>query len=103
MEKLYTSKTFLKMAGGRMHTPHPNPPHPPLANGHKLQKPSKESGMFQPLSTISFFFLLKGRVKRGGGHGKMPPKYAPGAQPPQNIAGQGAGFRPYRRPRFNSP
>ena len=22
MEKLYTSKTFLKMAGGRMHTPH---------------------------------------------------------------------------------
>ena len=23
MEKLYTSKTFLKMAGGGMHTPHP--------------------------------------------------------------------------------
>ena len=22
MEKLYTLKTFLKMAGGRMHTPH---------------------------------------------------------------------------------
>ena len=25
MKKLYTSKTFLKMAGGRMHTPHPTP------------------------------------------------------------------------------
>ena len=23
MEKFYTSKTFLKMAGGMMHTPHP--------------------------------------------------------------------------------
>ena len=25
MEKLYTSKTFLKMAGGRMDVPHPYP------------------------------------------------------------------------------
>ena len=25
MEKLHTSKVFLKMAGGRMHTPHPTP------------------------------------------------------------------------------
>ena len=25
MEKLYASKTFLKTAGGRMHTPHPTP------------------------------------------------------------------------------
>ena len=25
MEKLHTSKTILKMAGGRMHTSHPNP------------------------------------------------------------------------------
>ena len=23
MEKFYASKTFLKMAGGKMHTPHP--------------------------------------------------------------------------------
>ena len=37
MEKLYTSKTFLKMAGGRMHTPHPTPHG--SAPGHKLQKP----------------------------------------------------------------
>ena len=25
MEKFYASKAFLKMAAGRMHTPHPNP------------------------------------------------------------------------------
>ena len=25
MEKLYASKAFLKVAGGRMHTPHPTP------------------------------------------------------------------------------
>ena len=31
MKKLYRSKTFLKMAGGRMDTPHPTPPDPPLA------------------------------------------------------------------------
>ena len=35
MEKLYTSKTFLKVAGERGSAP-----------GHKLQKPSKESGIF---------------------------------------------------------
>ena len=39
MEKLYTSKTFLKMAGGRMHTPHATPLDLPLAvnrDGHLL-------------------------------------------------------------------
>ena len=51
MEKLYTSKTFLKMAGGGMHTPHPTPRSAP---GHKLQQPSKESGIFQSLGTINF-------------------------------------------------
>ena len=44
MEKLYTSKTFLKMAGGKWHTPHPTSPG--SASGHKLQKPSKKSGIF---------------------------------------------------------
>ena len=46
-----------------------------LATGHKLQKPSKESGMFQSLGTISFvLFLLKGRVKkREGWHNAPPP------------------------------
>ena len=45
-----------------------------LATGHKLQKPSKESGMFQSLGTISFvLFLLKGRVKKGEGWHNGPP------------------------------
>ena len=51
-----------------------------LATGHKLQKPSKESGTFQSLGTISFvLFLLKGRVKKGEGwHNGPPSEYAPG-------------------------
>ena len=65
MEKLCASKTFFEMAGGGMHTlvlP------PGSAPGHQLQKPSKDSGIFQSLGTISFFFILfKGRVKREGG------------------------------------
>ena len=35
MEKLYTSKTFSKMAGERMHTSHPTPLDPPLAICYK--------------------------------------------------------------------
>ena len=31
MEKLFTSKAFLKMTGRRTHTPHPTPLDPPLA------------------------------------------------------------------------
>ena len=54
MKKLYSPKTFLKMAGGRMHTPHPTPLNPSLALCYRLQKPSKESGVFQSLGTISF-------------------------------------------------
>ena len=50
MEKLYTSKTCLKMAG-RMHTPHPTPL---IRPGHKLQKPLKEYGIFQSLGIIGF-------------------------------------------------
>ena len=66
MEKLHTSKTFSKRLGGECM---------PLilVPGHKLQKPSKESDLFQSLGTINFFFLLKGGVKRGEGQGTMPP------------------------------
>ena len=31
----YASKTFLKMAGGRMHTPRPTPLDPPLAISYR--------------------------------------------------------------------
>ena len=40
MEKLYTSKTFLKMTDGRMHTFHPTPLDPPLAISYRNQQKS---------------------------------------------------------------
>ena len=51
--------------------------HPPKSvPRHKLQKPSKESGIFQSLDIINFFFTKR---KSQRGHGTMPPpKYAPG-------------------------
>ena len=78
MEKLYISKTFLKMTGGRMHTPHPTYL-PVSASGHKLQKPSKKFGIFQSLGTINFVLFTKRQSQRGEGreHGP-PPKYVPG-------------------------
>ena len=48
MKKLYASTTFLKMAGGRMHTSHPIFGSAP---GHKLRKLAKESGIFQSLGS----------------------------------------------------
>ena len=69
MKKLYISKTFLKKAGGRKHAPHPILPR--SVPGHKLQKPSKESGIFQSHGTIYFinFSLTKrqSQVERTGG------------------------------------
>ena len=53
MEKLYTSKAFLKMAGGKMHAHSLCYPHG-SAPGHMLQKLLKESGIFQSLGTINF-------------------------------------------------
>ena len=38
MEKLYASKTFLKMAGEWVHTPHPTPLDPPLAISYRTIK-----------------------------------------------------------------
>ena len=52
---------IFEMAGGRMHAPHP------IAPGHKLQKPSKESGLFQSLGTINFFFFTKRRSQKRWG------------------------------------
>ena len=71
MEKLCTSKAFLKMDGERMHTPRPTPLDPPLAISYKnLQKSLAYFSHLAPLIFCSC--LLKGRVKRGG-HGAMPP------------------------------
>ena len=57
MEKLYFSKTYLKMGGEGDTFPSSHPPG--SAPGHKLQKPSTKSGIFQAES------------KKG--HGTMPP------------------------------
>ena len=52
---------------------------PESAPGRKLQKPLKESDIFQSLAPLILFFLLKGRVKRrGGAWPNGPPKYASG-------------------------
>ena len=76
MKKLYTSKRFSKTTGGSMHTPHLPPP-PRSAASHKLQKPSKESGIFQSHGTIDFVnFLLKDKITwrgPGRGDGTTPP------------------------------
>ena len=58
MEKLYTSKTFLKMAVGGC-VPLILPP------GHKLQKPLKEFGIFYSLDT---------RAGAKGARGPAPPQ-----------------------------
>ena len=63
------------------HTPQFTPPG--SAPSHELQKPLKESGIFQSLGTICLF-LLKGKVKRGpwrGGQAKIWGGMAPSGPP----------------------
>ena len=43
---------------------------PRSAPGHKLRKPSKESGIFQSLGTINFVLFIKRRSRKGD-HGPM--------------------------------
>ena len=49
--------------------------YPPVsAPGHKLQRPSKESGMyFSHLAPLILFFFTKRQSQKEGGHGSMPP------------------------------
>ena len=69
MEKLYTSKTFPKMAGGRRHTPHPSPLDLPLAISYKNHQIS-----LAHFSHLKFcYLLLKDRDKRGGPRGGVGP------------------------------
>ena len=76
MEKLYESKTFLKMAGGRMHIPRPTPLDSPLTISYRNHQ--KSLTYFCHLAPLVLFFLLKGRVKRGGAwHNGPLPKYSP--------------------------
>ena len=76
MEKLYTSKTFLKMAGGRIHTPqpHPTPLDPTLATSYRNHQISLV--YFSHLAPLVFFVLLKSRVKKRSMNNAPPSKYA---------------------------
>ena len=56
MEKMYPSKTFLKMAGGRMHIPDPIPLDPPLAISYK--NCHKSLAYFSHLAVGTINFLL---------------------------------------------
>ena len=79
MENLYrpTSKTFLEMAGGRMHTPHSTPLDLPLAISYRNYQ--KSMAYFSHLALSVLFFFTKKLSQRGGGGGmaQCPHKYAP--------------------------
>ena len=62
MEKLCTSKTFLKMVGGRTHTP--------LAISYKNHQ--KSLAYFGHLILLILFVFTK-RQSQKEGHGTMPP------------------------------
>ena len=70
MNKLHTPKTFWKMAGGKMHTPHPTPLDPPLAISYRNNQNSL--AYFSHLAPLLLLFFSKRQSKKGG-HGPMPP------------------------------
>ena len=63
MEKLYTSKTCLKMAG-RMHTPHPTLLDPPLAISYRNHY--KSMAYFSHLAPLALSFFTKKQSQKGG-------------------------------------
>ena len=72
MEKLYTSKAFLKMAFARMHTPHLTSLYPPLAISYRSHQ--KSLAYFSHLAPLILFFFTKRQSQMGGGwHSPMAP------------------------------
>ena len=67
MEKLYTSKTFSKIAGERMHTPYPTP----LAISYKNYQ--QNLAYFSHLAPLILFVFTKRQSQKGRGHGTMSP------------------------------
>ena len=67
IEKLYTSTTFLKMSGGRMHTLHPTPPplDPSLAVNYRNHQVSLT--YFSYLASLILFFFTKNHSQKGMG------------------------------------
>ena len=76
IEKLYASKTFLKMAGGKMHTPYP-PPLPrirPWPMAISCRNHQKSLACFSHLALLlCFFFFTKRRSQNGRGMAQCPP------------------------------
>ena len=64
MQKLYTSKTFLKMAGGRLHTSHSTLEGPPLAISYRNHQ--KNLAYFSHVAPLVLFFLTKRQSQKGG-------------------------------------
>ena len=62
MEKLRTSKIFLKMAGGRMHIPHPTPLDPPLVISYRNHQ--KSLAYYSHLAPLILFFFTKRQNER---------------------------------------
>ena len=71
MEKLYASKTFLKMAGGRMHTFHPIPLDPPQVISYRNHQ--KGLAYFSYLAPLVLFFFTKRPSQNGGLWHNAPP------------------------------
>ena len=78
MKKLYTSKIFLKMAGGKMHTPYFTPRNPPLTVSNRDHQ--KSLTYFSYLAPLVLFFFTNRHSQRGAWQ-YLPPKYAPGELP----------------------
>ena len=77
MERLYTSKTLLKMAGGKMHSPHRIPLNPSLAISYRNHQ--KSVAYFSHLAPLILFIFTKKQSQKGGmAQCFPPPKYAPG-------------------------
>ena len=66
MEKLYKSKVFLKTAAGELDTPrlHPTSLYPHLAISYRNYQ--KSLAYFSNSASLILFFLVNGKVKRGG-------------------------------------
>ena len=59
MVKLYTAKTFLKLSGGRIRTPHPTPLDPSLAISYGYHT------YFSHLAPLILFFFTKRQSQKG--------------------------------------
>ena len=74
MEKVYASKTFLKMAGGRMHIPHLTPLDSPLTISYRNHQ--KNLAYFSHLAPLVLFYFTKRRSQKGGMAQWPLPKYS---------------------------